>query len=70
MPPHFLSQLQDIWELPGWRDRASTLGHLLRPLLLPYTVGSTLASLIMGTVAYRLTLPVLLGRQRALQSQP
>ena len=70
MPPHFLSQLQDIWELAGWRDRATTLGQLLRPLLLPYTVGSTLASLVMGTMAYRLTLPVLLSRQRALQSQP
>src|SRR5262249_9735796 len=44
MPPHFLEQLQDTWAHPTWRERMSALGHLVRPLLVPYTVGSTLAS--------------------------
>src|ERR1051326_2909406 len=36
MPPNFLGQLEAIWKLPVWRDRMTGLGHLLRPLLVPY----------------------------------
>jgi len=64
MPPQFLSQLQAIWDLPAWRDRMSGLGRLLRPLLLPYTLGSMICALPIGLVSYRAALAFLLARKR------
>jgi hypothetical protein len=40
------------------------VGHLLRPLLVPYTLGSTLVSVPLGLVAYRSTLAFILARRR------
>ena len=64
MPPKFLSELQAIWSLAGWRDRMTGLGRLLRPLLVPYTLGSTIVALPLGLLAYRGTLAFLLSRKR------
>ena len=64
MPPQFVTQLEGIWNLPDWRDRLPALGHLLRPLLLPYTLGSILAAVPIGLVTYRVTLAFLLARKR------
>jgi uncharacterized protein (DUF2062 family) len=64
MPPEFLNQLQDIWDLPSWRDRMAAVGHLLRPLLVPFILGSTLVAVPLGLVAYRATLAFLLARRR------
>ena len=69
MPPQFLAQLEGIWALPAWRDRMSALGHLLRPLLIPYTLGSLLGAVPMGLLAYRPTLAFLLARKRHREQQ-
>jgi uncharacterized protein (DUF2062 family) len=70
MPPEFLSQLNAIWRLPAWQDRMTGLGHLLRPLLLPYTLGSLIVSVPAGFVAYRGTLAFLLARRRHHEGRP
>jgi hypothetical protein len=64
MPPQSMAQLQGIWDLPTWRDRMSGLGHLLRPLLLPFMLGSVLAAIPIGLASYRLTLAFLVARRR------
>ncbi len=64
MPPEFLGQLQAIRFLPTWRAQADAVGHLLRPLLLPYTLGSLLACVLIGLLTYRLTVAFLLARRR------
>lgn len=64
MPPHFVSRLEAIWDLPGWRDRMTALIALFRPLLLPYSLGSVLGALPLGLVAYRATFAFLLARKR------
>jgi uncharacterized protein (DUF2062 family) len=64
MPPHFLSQLEHTWDMPTWGSRMHAAGHLLRPLLLPYTLGSMLAAVPLGLVAYRSTLAFILARRR------
>jgi uncharacterized protein (DUF2062 family) len=58
-PPNLVEQIELTWMLPSWRLRMEALGHLVRPLLLPFTLGSTLASLPIGLVSYRVTLAFL-----------
>jgi len=58
-PPNFIEQIELAWVLPTWRLRMEALGHLLRPLLVPFTLGSTLAALPMGLLSYRVTLAFL-----------
>jgi hypothetical protein len=38
--------------------------HLLRPLIVPYTIGSTLGSMPLGFAAYRGSLAFILARRR------
>jgi hypothetical protein len=64
MPPQFLSQLEGIRDLPEWQDRMVALGQLLRPLLLPFTLGSSLGCIVLGLAAYRATLTFLIARKR------
>lgn len=64
MPPLFLAQLQGIWALSAWRDRVAAFGHLLRPLLLPYTLGSLIGAVPIGLLAYRGTLAFIRARRR------
>jgi uncharacterized protein (DUF2062 family) len=70
MPPHFVNQLQAIWDLPRWWDRMVGLGHLLQPLFLAYTLGSLLAAVPIGLFAYRVTLAFLLARKRHHEHSP
>ncbi len=65
IPPGFRSQLLALFELSlfhteFWRR----LGILLRPLVLPYTVGSTLGALILALIAYPLALAFVTSRRR------
>jgi uncharacterized protein (DUF2062 family) len=62
-PPNFIEQIELTWLMPTWRLRMEALGHLLRPLLLPFTLGSTLASLPIGLVSYRVSLAFLQARK-------
>jgi uncharacterized protein (DUF2062 family) len=64
MPPEFLSQLERIRSLEGWHARTTALIQLLRPLLVPYMLGSLLACVPIGVVTYRGTLAFLLARKR------
>jgi uncharacterized protein (DUF2062 family) len=64
VPPHFLAELEAVWHLSGWRERMTALGELLRPLVLPFALGSSLAAVALGVTVYRLTLTILLARQR------
>ena len=70
MPPSFLAQLEASLRLPGWRDRMDALGHLFRPLLLPYMLGSLLVCVPIGFVTYRLTLAFVLARKRHHEHRP
>jgi uncharacterized protein (DUF2062 family) len=62
-PPNFIEQIELTWVMPTWRLRMEALGHLFRPLLLPFTLGSTLASLPIGLVSYRVSLVFLQARK-------
>jgi uncharacterized protein (DUF2062 family) len=64
VPPNFIGQIEASWEFPTWRLRMEALGHLVRPLLLAFTLGSTLASLPMGLVSYRVTLAFLRTKRK------
>lgn len=64
VPPQLVAQLEAIRRLPGWYDRGVQLLHLLRPLLLPYTLGSLVGAVTLGFVAYRVTFALLLARKR------
>jgi uncharacterized protein (DUF2062 family) len=64
MPPDFLSRLEHTWDMPTWGGRMHAAGHLLRPLLVPYTLGSMLAALSLGLLAYRSTLAFIEARKR------
>lgn len=64
MPPNFLEQLQHTWTLPTLKERLMAVAHLLRPLIVPYTIGSTLGSMPLGFAAYRGSLAFILARRR------
>ena len=64
VPPHLVARLEAIWRLPGWRARAIDLARLVRPLLVPYSLGSLVAGLILGFIAYRITFAFILARKR------
>jgi uncharacterized protein len=64
MPPGFLSGLDAAWNLATWRARVDGLAHVLRPLLLPYGLGSTIGALVLGFVAYRFAFVFLAARHR------
>jgi len=64
MPPQFLSQLEGIRGLNGWYARMKALIELLRPLLVPYMLGSLLACVPIGIVTYKGTLAFLRARKR------
>jgi len=40
------------------------LGALVRPLVFPFTLGSSLACIVLGLVAYRAALTFLIARKR------
>lgn len=64
VPPRLLRQLATVLDLPTWHERANALGHLLHPLLVPYLTGSLVCGIVLGIVAYRVTLAFLLARAR------
>ena len=64
MPPDFLQRLNAILALPEWGHRFDALATLLRPLLLPYMLGGTLGCLVLGAVAYPLSLTFIRVRRK------
>jgi len=70
IPPHLLARIEEIrgtirindWNT--WLSPVLALGDLLKPLLLPFTVGSSLGCIVLGVAAYRSTLAFLIARKR------
>ena len=65
IPPGFQSQLAALFDLSLFHsDFWYQLGILLRPLLWPYTVGSTMGALVLAALAYPLALAFVTSRRR------
>jgi uncharacterized protein (DUF2062 family) len=69
VPTHFLTELDDVWDLPTWRERIEGLVHLLQPLLAPFVIGSMIGSIVLGLIAYRVALAFVIARRRRLTEQ-
>ena len=73
IPPNLLVRIEQLRtsihtdDLNSWINPALALGELLRPLLLPFTLGSTLGCLVLGLIAYRATLTLLTARKRHIE---
>jgi uncharacterized protein (DUF2062 family) len=73
IPPHLLARIEQIRgsihldDAHTWVNPILALGELLRPLLVPFTLGSSVGCLILGLAAYRITLPFLVARKRHLE---
>jgi uncharacterized protein (DUF2062 family) len=70
MPPGFIHQIRLGLEMPTWRERLDTLAGLLRPLLIPYVLGGSIVSSILGVAAYPLSLSFIRARRRHQQRPP
>jgi uncharacterized protein (DUF2062 family) len=72
IPPHLLARIEEIrgsiyisdWST--WLKPILALGALLKPLILPFTLGSSIGCLVLGFIAYRTTLGFLIARKRRL----
>jgi len=65
IPPGFRSQFVALFELSLFHAEFwHRLGVLLRPLLWPYTVGSTIGALVAAAIAYPLALAFVTSRRR------
>jgi uncharacterized protein (DUF2062 family) len=57
VPPRFAAHLHDLFHLSLFRGEFwNRLAVLLRPLLWPYVVGSTIGAVLLAAAAYRLSL--------------
>jgi uncharacterized protein (DUF2062 family) len=63
VPSNLIALIEGCWNERTWGLRMHALGRLVRPLLLPFTLGSTLLSLPIGLAAYRVSL-VFLRKQK------
>ena len=70
MPPDFLPKLESVWHVGTWRERATEIGSLLRPLLPAYFLGSGIACVVLGAVAYPLSLAFIRARRHLIPPQP
>jgi uncharacterized protein (DUF2062 family) len=65
IPPGFRSRVTNLFELSLFHGAFwQQLVVLLKPLLWPYAVGSTLGALILATIAYPLALAFVTSRRR------
>jgi len=64
-PPGFKSQIRDLFELSAFHaDFWQRLITILKPLFVPYCVGSTIGALILAALAYPLALGFVTSRRR------
>jgi len=64
-PPGFKTQIRDLLEQSAFHaDFWHRLITILKPLLVPYSVGSTIAALILAACAYPLALAFVTSRRR------
>jgi uncharacterized protein len=65
LPPGTLRQLREIFELSLFHsDFWHRLGLVLRPLEVPYLVGSTIGALLLSAASYHLALAFIVSRHR------
>jgi hypothetical protein len=65
LPAEFYEQLRALFELSLFHDTFwIRLFDLLRPLFVPFAVGSTIGALILAAVAYPLALGFVTSRRR------
>jgi len=64
-PPGFKTQIRDLFELSAFHaDFWRRLITILKPLLVPYCVGSMIGALILAALAYPLALAFVTSRRR------
>jgi len=64
-PPDFRSQLGQLFELSLFHQNFwQRLVVIMRPLLWPYTVGSTLCAIVLATTAYHVALAFVTSRRK------
>jgi hypothetical protein len=67
LPPRFAHQLRTVFELSlVSREFWVRLGELLRPLLLPYTLGSLAGAVVLSAIAFVLARPFIEAERRYL----
>jgi hypothetical protein len=65
IPRGFRSQLRDMFELSLFHQEFwNRLGVVLKPLLWPYAVGSTVGALLLAAAAYQVALAFVKSRRR------
>ena len=65
LPPGFRAHVSALFELSLFqREFWHQLAVLMRPLLWPYAVGSTLGAVLLGAAAYQLALAFVASRRR------
>jgi uncharacterized protein (DUF2062 family) len=65
IPEGFRQQVVDLFELSLYQgDFWHELAHILRPFLVPFTVGSLLGAIVLTGLAYPLALAFLTSRRR------
>jgi uncharacterized protein (DUF2062 family) len=65
LPPHFRRHLRELFSISLFNsDFWQRLVDLLRPLLWPYVVGSTIAAVVLAGLAYWLSLGFVITRRR------
>jgi len=62
LPPDVLQKVRTLTDLPGWSQRATALGALVEPLVLPFTVGSTVCAVLLGVGVFLVAKPILEAR--------
>jgi uncharacterized protein (DUF2062 family) len=68
VPPNVLRDLSAALSAASWADFRA-LGHVLTPLAWAYALGSTIGSVILAVVAYRVALGVIVAHRRRLEQQ-
>ena len=65
LPPDFHQRARELFALSLYHaDFWNHLATLMRPLVLPYLIGSTVASIVLAGIAYRASLAFVLARRR------
>jgi uncharacterized protein (DUF2062 family) len=68
VPPNVLRDLSAALSAASWADFRA-LGHALTPLAWAYALGSTIGSVILALIAYRVALGVIIAHRRRLEQQ-
>ena len=68
VPPNVLRDLSAALAAASWADFRA-LGHVLTPLAWAYCLGSTIGAVVLGLIAYRVALGVIVTHRRRVEQQ-